>query len=235
MVSENYFVNHPVFLKYKRHFDWKAFRKKSFLKRVVVNERIIEIPFTIKALTAIHDGGKVLDLGCMESTLPLFMAGLGFQVTGFDFREYPYVMPNFEFVKGDILKLPFADDTYDAVTCVSTLEHIGIGFYDDPQNSAQPDFLAMTQIRRVLRPGGLLVLSVPFGQFHVNHQQRVYDHARLTQLLESFSVLTMDYYQNMHNASANNYWKKIPLNVATEISYAQGTECVCCVTARKKA
>jgi ubiquinone/menaquinone biosynthesis C-methylase UbiE len=45
--------------------------------------------------------------------------------------------------------LPFADNTFDLVTCIETLEHIR-----DVQ-------LALSEIRRVLRPGGRLALTTP--------------------------------------------------------------------------
>jgi SAM-dependent methyltransferase len=234
MTAENYFVNHPVFLKYKRRFDWKKLRKRSFLKKVMINERIIEIPFAIKELAAIPENSKVLDLGCMESTLPLFLAGLSYRVTGFDFREYPYRVPNFEFVQGDILDLPFEDNVFDAVTCVSTIEHVGIGFYDDPKcTDASPDIKGMAEARRVLKPGGLLILSIPFGMPHVNDQQRVYDSSRVDRLLAGYSIIRKKYYRNVIDTDRQNYWKEIDAAEASAVQSVSGTDCVCCISARK--
>jgi ubiquinone/menaquinone biosynthesis C-methylase UbiE len=45
--------------------------------------------------------------------------------------------------------LPFADNEFDLVTCIETLEHVR-----DVQ-------LALSEIRRVLRPGGTLALTTP--------------------------------------------------------------------------
>ena len=45
--------------------------------------------------------------------------------------------------------LPFADNEFDLVTCIETLEHVR-----DVQ-------LALSEIRRVLRPGGRLALTTP--------------------------------------------------------------------------
>ena len=50
---------------------------------------------------------------------------------------------------GSALELPFADDTFDKVICSEVLEHI-------------PDYqIALAEIERVLKPGGLLCASVP--------------------------------------------------------------------------
>lgn len=53
--------------------------------------------------------------------------------------------------KGDVLDLPYEDHFFDAVLCVSILEHL------------QPDSLpkAMDEIKRVLKPSGNLVYGVP--------------------------------------------------------------------------
>jgi len=230
MSNDNYFVNYPVFLKYKKRFNWKTFSQDSYLKKMRINERIIETPFTIKALTKISDGGKVLDLGCMENVLPLFIASLGYQVTGFDFRQYPYVVPNFRFVKGDILKLPFDANSFDAVTCISTIEHVGIGFYDDPTDQKDsPDIKGMNQIKGVLKKDGLLVLTVPFGKSHVNEQQRIYDSDGLNRLLLGFDIVEKKFYKDVESAATNNYWQEIDVKEANSLSSINDTDCVACV------
>ena len=62
----------------------------SDLKSVFINERIVEIPFALTGLAKVARGAKILDIGCSESLLPLYLAGAGFHVTGLDFRNYPY-------------------------------------------------------------------------------------------------------------------------------------------------
>lgn len=53
-------------------------------------------------------------------------------------------------VKLDIHHMPFADRSFDAVLCNHVLEHV------------DNDLQAMTEIHRVLRPGGFAILQVPF-------------------------------------------------------------------------
>ena len=60
-------------------------------------------------------------------------------------------------VRGDALRLPFPDGAFDKVICAEVLEHL-------PDDSS-----AMTELARVLRPGGLLAISVPrYGPELVN-------------------------------------------------------------------
>jgi ubiquinone/menaquinone biosynthesis C-methylase UbiE len=52
---------------------------------------------------------------------------------------------------GNVLELPYEDNTFDAVLLISILEHL--------KPAAQPR--AMSEIRRVLKPGGQMVYGVP--------------------------------------------------------------------------
>ena len=73
--EKNFFINNPIFVKYKKRFDLLKFQSKQILKSVNINERIVEIPFAIQALADLQRAAKVLDLGCTESPLPLQLAG----------------------------------------------------------------------------------------------------------------------------------------------------------------
>jgi SAM-dependent methyltransferase len=53
-------------------------------------------------------------------------------------------------IVGDIHAMPVADATYDAVICLAVLEHVG------------KPWVAVSEMRRVLKPGGMLLAYVPF-------------------------------------------------------------------------
>ena len=94
--------------------------------------------------------GDALDLGCGNGKTVSTLLDLGYRVTGADFSETAVDMcrENFGdgavFVACDILDLPFPDGSFDYVTAVHVLEHIG----DSDMSHAA------SEIRRVLRPGG---------------------------------------------------------------------------------
>jgi len=231
--SRNYFINHPIFLKYKKRFDWKTFKTAPYLKSVHINERIIETPFVIQSLVSLPRRSRVLDLGCTESALPLYCAGLGYQVTGFDFREYPYRHPNLKFVSGDLTKLPFENTAFDAVIAVSTIEHVGIGFYDDPQEVQAADKKAVEEASRVLKSGGIFILTVPFGQLTTSEHQRVYDLKTLKELLKAFTIEETRFFKSIDVPEGINTWVEVPESDASSVDSSKKTQAVALVRCKR--
>jgi Caenorhabditis protein of unknown function, DUF268 len=79
------------------------------------------------------------------------------------------------FYQGDITKLSMADQSLQSLSCLHTMEHIGLGRYGDP---IDPNgcFKGMKELERVLAPGGTLYFSVPIGREHVAfNAHRIFD------------------------------------------------------------
>jgi 2-polyprenyl-3-methyl-5-hydroxy-6-metoxy-1,4-benzoquinol methylase len=152
-----------------------------------VNERIVEIPFVLRALAQVDAGAAILDVGAAESTLAVSLASLGYQVTALDLRPYPLAHPSLETVVSPIQDWSH-DGAFDVVVCVSTIEHIGLGAYGEPRGDEDSDRVAMKRMRELTKPGGLLVLTVPLGEGGVDEVQRTYDHAGLEALLEGWEL-----------------------------------------------
>ena len=168
---------------------WLILNKMPWLAEkifhLVVNERVADYPFVHQNL-GLDGKGRILDVGCYRTKLVIELASLGYEVYGIDGIEYPLEHPNFTFVLGDICKTPFPDDFFDAVTAVSTIEHIGLGRYEYPTYS-DGDKIAMNEIKRILKPGGKAIITVPFGKktvvYHGEIQlHRVYDSQALNNL-----------------------------------------------------
>ena len=89
---------------------------------------------------------RILDAGCGEGVLVEEYSAKGYRIEGID-QNYSssYVR------QGDICDLPFEDDSFDLVLLLDVFEHIG--FSDQPR--------ALREIRRILRPGGSLIASIP--------------------------------------------------------------------------
>lgn len=89
-------------------------------------------------------GGLTLDLGADEAPYRVF---LGQPHTYYRFDLDPACRPD---VAADIVRLPIRSDSVDLVICTQVAE-----FVADPRELA-------SECRRVLRPGGTLVLSAPY-------------------------------------------------------------------------
>lgn len=107
-----------------------------------------------KALVAAVDprpGDRVLDLAAGTGTSAVPIADLGAFVVPCDFSLGMLAVgrdrvPALSFVAGDALRLPFADDSFDAVTISFGLRNVS-----DPR-------AGLTELHRVTRPGGRLVV-----------------------------------------------------------------------------
>jgi SAM-dependent methyltransferase len=157
---------------------------------MVTTERVVEYPFVFENLKRVR--GHVLDVGCCHSRLPIALASRGYHVVGLDFQSYVFRHPCLQAIRGDLMALPFAPAAFDAVVAVSVIEHIGIGHYGEPE-AEMGDRHAVRQLAQVLKRGGRLILTVPFGVALTNHWMRVYDSRRLADLCESVKTEAIEF------------------------------------------
>lgn len=152
---------------------------------LLVNERIVEQPFVFAEVGAAPQ--RILDVGGAESTVALSLATLGHDVTVVDPRGYPVEHPNLT-VAAVRLEEHEPPAPYDVAVALSAIEHFGLGHYESGPPS-QDDRAALACLRELVRPGGRLVLTVPFAvQASVDAFQRVYDLAGLAELLGGWRV-----------------------------------------------
>lgn len=101
--------------------------------------------------------GRLLDIGCggggMTQALHHYRPDL--EVWGLDFSQGSVALASREddgvrYCLGDAYRLPFDDSRFDGVVVFDFLEHL-----DDPAR-------VLSEVRRVLVPGGILHMAVPF-------------------------------------------------------------------------
>jgi SAM-dependent methyltransferase len=116
-------------------------------------------------------GTQILDAGCGSGRNMVDLVRYG-TVTGLEIADASVLWARDrgvgEVVQGSITAAPFADESFDFAVCLDVLEHI-----DDDQQ-------ALRELRRTIRPGGTLLITVPAYQSlwseHdvVNHHKRRY-------------------------------------------------------------
>lgn len=101
-------------------------------------------------------GLKVLDAACGEGYGSHLLSARAAHVSGIDVSndaiahaQSRYSAANLEFIVADCCATPFVDQSFDCVISFETLEHL-----QDQQS-------LLAEFRRVLKPGGFLVISTP--------------------------------------------------------------------------
>ncbi|MDQ4089956.1 MAG: methyltransferase domain-containing protein [Actinomycetota bacterium] len=118
-------------------------------------------------------------------------------------------------VNGDALSLPFADGAFDRVVAAEVLEHL------------PTDALAMSELARVLRPGGTLAVTVPrwfpekvcwalAEEYHAPHvpdgHVRIYTRSRLAWLVAG-AGLTPTGSHHAHALHSPYWWLQCALGL----------------------
>ena len=111
-------------------------------------------PYSIEPVKEqLQAGARVLDVGCGNGKMLTPLARAGYAVTGIDISRGALLpLAGCRVAQGDARNLPFKDDSFDGVVCYDVLQHL----LEGERNAA------VTEIRRVLAPGGLLFIQV-FG------------------------------------------------------------------------
>jgi SAM-dependent methyltransferase len=161
------------------------------------DERPLEYAFVWSMLGPIlsHYQVRILDVGGAESRLSKVLAELGHDVTVIDIN--PVDHGRAKYVQANILTYDFPENTFDIITAISTIEHIGLEGYGQTVRDEYGDIKAVEKIYRWLKPGGLAVVTLPYGKpHHPPTFERVYDRGSLVSRIlrvKDWQVLNVSY------------------------------------------
>ncbi len=120
--------------------------------------------------------GRVLDAGCGSGRNMVELSRYG-EVTGVELSATSVALARArnagEVVEGSVMSMPFPDDHFTLATSLDVIEHL------------QDDVDALRELRRVVAPGGYLLVTVPSYQWlwsgHdvLNHHHRRYSNSTL--------------------------------------------------------
>lgn len=193
----------PLFKEILKELDRLNFMSLGILFRLYYKYINKQISFGISPITRhweypwaiinseIRKGNRVLDAGCGDSPLLLYLYKKGYLCYGLDnkfsyeiiplssyklkfklilrlSKVYPFFFLfnphrleglsnpakalgfNIDYIKGNLTNLPFNDNTFNRIFCISVIEHLSEGDM----------FRAAEEFRRILKPQGLLIVTI---------------------------------------------------------------------------
>ncbi|HEY0351539.1 MAG TPA: class I SAM-dependent methyltransferase [Gemmatimonadales bacterium] len=166
---------------------------------VGLDERIVEYPWLLAHLP--RGPGVLLDAGSALNFRFLLrrpeLAGKTVYICTLAPERHSFWQLGVSYTFQDLRRTCFREEFFDHVVSLSTLEHIGLDngrFYTGrPESPRDPDSYidAVREMARILRPGGQLSLSVPYGRRADLGWLQVFDAPMLDWVLEAFAPTAM--------------------------------------------
>lgn len=160
-----------------------------------LDARVIEIPWTLSRLRdesgLFLDAGSALNYEFVLEAAPLKSKRVTIVTLAPEGQAFWRLGVSYVF--GDLRDLDFRDERFDAIACISTIEHIGMdnsmyaGDADIARRGDTTEFLlAVKELKRVLKPGGTLYITFPFGRYENHGWFQQFDAALVDKLVEGF-------------------------------------------------
>jgi O-antigen chain-terminating methyltransferase len=163
------------------------FAINSALYGIADSERCVEIPWS---LAQYRGEIRVLDVGYANAEPRYWQPRNSLKIpslVGLDIAAMH--QPGITGVVGDVLTPPFAPDSFDLIFAISVLEHIGRDnsiYFDRGQPSQEfGDLESAAILASLLRRGGRLLVTLPFGRLEDHGWFIQYDFRRTAALLEA--------------------------------------------------
>lgn len=165
-----------------------------------IDERIVEYPWLFSRLgveqNMLLDAGSalnhksILDLPALKNRF-VIMYNLSV--------ENIFKSAKISYVYGDLRNTILKDGIFNEIVCISTLEHIGMDntfIYSKNEHfneSRVDDYkIAIKEFKRLLKPGGKLFITVPYGCYENHGWLQQFDCNMVQRVLQSFNGSTSD-------------------------------------------
>lgn len=204
---------------YKWSFIDKAINDNSVLSRfkhkevlpenfaVGLDERSIEYPWIFSRLTSekktLLDAGSTFNFDFVVEH-PLIKKK---ELTIYTFfpEKNCFFKKRISYVFGDLREMYFKNDSFDEIVSQSTIEHIDMdnsiyGYVEkNTRNEKSYEYLkAVSEMLRVLKPGGKLLITFPFGKYEYHDFFQQFDQEMLVKVLDVFKekgIITVDFFK----------------------------------------
>jgi hypothetical protein len=140
----------------------------------------------------------------------------------YDYRPAKLDLSDLTSKRADLLCLPFEDRSIKSISCMHTVEHVGLGRYGD-ELDPNGDLKAISELKRVVAKNGDLLFVVPVGKSKLLfNAHRIYSHAQILEYFgENFEL--MDFFLIPDNAVTHG----VIYNATEKDADAQNYGCGC--------
>lgn len=137
----------------------------------------------------------------------------------YDFRPADISLDNFSSKAGDLNKLPFNDNSVESLSCMHTIEHIGLGRYGD-KIDPKGDLKAINELKRVLTKDGNLLIVVPIGKPNIEYNaHRIYSYNMIKEYFKELKLIEFSLISELE--------KKIIINASEDQANKENYGCGC--------
>jgi SAM-dependent methyltransferase len=161
-----------------------------------IDARVVEIPWALSRLSS--QDGRLLDAGSSFNTNYILNSPslAKYKITIATLAPEPVCLWNLgiSYVFSDLRHLDFRDDWFDAVVCISTIEHVGMdnslyaGSAEVAKRATSSDFLlAVRELKRIIKPHGVLYITFPFGRYEDHGWFQQFDSSLTDTLINEFN------------------------------------------------
>jgi len=148
---------------YQQEMWTQMWRKNPYtLQEMVDDNRWVGVkysPLLSYVLKYARKDERVLEAGCGMGQWVIYLAELGYKITGLDFslptvKMIHKLYPDLDFVYGDVTDFEYPDCTFGAILSWGVMEHFEAG----PQK-------VLSEAYRILKHGGVLFVTVPCDHY----------------------------------------------------------------------
>jgi SAM-dependent methyltransferase len=106
----------------------------------------------------------------------------------YDYRPAPLTLSNLKSGEADLCKLFFETESVESISCMHTIEHVGLGRYGDPIDP-DGDVKAINELKRVVKKNGHLIFVTPVGAPRIQfNAHRIYSYEMVMELFAGFEL-----------------------------------------------
>lgn len=189
-----------------------------------IDERIVEYPW---AFLRLPEDGVIVDAGSTFNKSVFLKSAL--------LRDRKIVIytlatdrielnPLVSYLFGDLRDIFIKDDSVAGIACISTLEHVGFTYeyrlYSKrnpwPQSEPSSYLDAISEFKRILKPGGRLLLTVPYGRYEDHGWLQQFDRDMIDRVKTKFGGKTIS---EAYFRYATGGWRIARANECDTLSY----------------